>query len=187
MDNKNIALLIGAFVTLLIGVSLIGVVAEQEQDVTTLTVVSNETFDLATLNIRAFNLTILGNVTHNIVNAYDSTAENWKMYSSDCDMADPSFIGNLTGVGGAAAGTLTATTDYVWNSNGTIYFVNSAEMAGFGNTTYIDYTYCADDYLTQSWTRSIADLIPGFFGIALLLISVGLLFQVLKNEGLVGI
>ena len=190
MENKSMALLIGAFVALIIGVSLVGVIATQEQLVSTHTAVSEETFELDEVGTGGFlryaNDTVMPNETYYVTYGYDTTSVAWKTNYADCAMATPLFVGNATGLAGAVAGTLTETTDFVWTDDGKISFVASAEVAAMGNTTYISYSYCPDTYLTQGWTRSVSNLVPGFFAIALLLISVGLFYQVMKNEGLLG-
>jgi len=190
-NNRNVAILIGAFVSLLIGISLIGVVATSAQDITTLTY-TTESFDQATEGIRLSGNESAGDILATGTYSIDqATTGTWKADDSDC-VIDVTFVGNSTGVAGGAAGTLTETTDYTITDAGVLSLVGSAEVlamtgAGVDNTTYIYYNYCPDDYLSQGWTRSVTDLVPGFFGIALLLVSVGLFYQVLKNEGLVGI
>lgn len=171
MENKNVNLLIGAFAALLIGVSLIGVIATEEQKVTSLTQVNNELIDITAANNGSH---INPAVTFTVANP---RTEQWKLENSECDMVTRAY-GNSTV-------TFTPTTDYTFSTSGVITLVNTAKVVRSSNTTYIDYDYCEDDYLNAGWNRTVLDLVLGFFAIGLLLVAVGLFYQVMKNEGLV--
>lgn len=184
MDNKNVALLVGAFVSIIIGVSLLTVISSEEQAVVAKTSVFNETLDFQVCMTENENPTI-NNTGCNLTVANAPTG--WKLQNDDSCPLTTIVLRNGT------ADTLTVTTDYVASAaTGIIELKNtSAVYNGLAlpseNETYVDYLYCPDDYINASWARSVSDIIPGFFAIALLALGVGLFFAVMKNEGLTGI
>ena len=167
--------LIMAFVTLIIGIALIGVVATTSNTITDQDVSQNETLDIAPfknlVNTSAINTTYTATLT----NAYAST--DWQ-YDS-CSVA----VTLLALDNGTAA---VATTNYVVGGNGEINLTNTdfwwTESAS--NDTLITYTYCQDDYVSLGWASTIIGIIPGFFAIALMLVSMGLFYSVAKETGL---
>jgi len=179
MEQKNIALIVTGFVTLLIGILLISTVATQGNAVTEKTIVLDET--------KTFTSTCLAPQGGGQINESDAdcnyTVTNypsgWKI--TDCPLTSV-VVSNATRA-------FTLNTDYrVFASTGIIQMLNSTSTdAGAANTTLVDYAYCSDGYMNQTWGRTAIDLVAGFFAIALLLVSVGLFYQVLKNEGLTGI
>jgi len=54
-----------------------------------------------------------------------------------------------------------------------------------GNTTYFDYTYCADGYMNIAWGRTILNLVAGFFALALLGASVGIFYSIGRDTGII--
>lgn len=188
MDQKNTVLLLGAFIALLIGIVLISTIASQSNIVTEKTSVYDETFNL--FSSACYNVT--GNPLGQVNGTEDANCNltlanvptiQWKM--DDCPLA--SVV-----VTNASGNVLTLNIDYLlFTSTGIVQMLNSTltqgDYLGPTNTTLIDYQYCADGYLNASWGRSVLDLVAGFFAIALLLISVGLFYQVMKNEGLLNL
>ena len=174
MNNKHISLLIAAFILLIVGSGFIMTIAVEEQDKTTFKFINNETVDISAA--RNAGGTLDAGTEISLANTYTS---DWRQRSTPCVMTD-FVLRNQTGA------TMTVTTDYVFNSgNGTFTVVNNTNMySDGGNTTYVDYKYCATDYLTESWNRTILDLVPGFFGLMLVGIAVGLFYKILKEEGL---
>jgi len=181
MENKNVTLIIAAFAALLIGVSLIGVIATEEQKVTDLTKILNERIDIS----GAWTNTTHVNITYPFYASqrYDVSLDRWKIDNSECNMVAKSF--------GNSSHEFTVTTDYSLTTTGTLTLGASTEASlalrnvrAANNLTYLDYSYCADDYLNAGWNRTVLDLVLGFFAIGLMLVSVGLFYQVLKNEGL---
>ncbi len=54
-----------------------------------------------------------------------------------------------------------------------------------GNNTYnVSYTFEGDEYVVGSRNRTILNLVPGFFALALLGIGIGLFYAVGKREGI---
>lgn len=184
MDNKNLSIIIVAFVALILGAGLISIIASQEQVLTTKTLVSNETLDIASARDEYSINTTVG---------YQFQPEYYTKASSGCDI-DNFVISNYTGTAA------TVDTDYVfYSTNGTLNLLNTTvwqcqpEADGgycndsWDNTTLLTYEYCADDYLRSSWQRSILNVVVGFFALMLLAIGLGIFYNILKNEGLLNI
>ena len=167
--------LILGFVMLIIGVILVGVIAQQTNLRTDKLSVGNESHALDEDGFPLIN----GTTAYTITNA----PTGWK--STDCPLTN--FI--VTNQSGQA---LTLTTDYtVTLSTGEYLLVNNDNTnttyglyGDLENSTYVSYTYCADDYLNQSWGRSVLDLVSGFFAIALLLGAIALFYSVAKDTGI---
>ena len=174
MENKSMGMLLGAFVMLIIGVSLISVVATQSNLVSDKTVVYTESHDLSSC-MTPVGGDILFDPTDcsYLVTNYHTS---WKIL--DCPLTSVT-VGN---------GTLdfTVTTDYtVAGATGNVTIVNSTTtQLGYSNTTEVSYTYCGADYVNSSFGRTSLDITIGLFAIALLLGAVGMFYQVMKQEGL---
>lgn len=168
--------LIMAFVTLIIGIALIGVIADVGNDVTSQDVVLNETIDLVQFrgDPATYNDSIYPNVTASLANAYATT--DWQ-YDS-CAIAATLFAFDN-------ASALTAGTDYNLTVNGVLALYNSSGLYDTSNTTLMTYTVCQDDYITLGWGRTILDIVPGFFAIALLMVSLALFYSIAKDTGII--
>ncbi len=172
--------LVMAFVTLIIGVALIGVVATQGDGVTTRDVTRNESFNTAGQFRPEANGSMI-NLTHTqgLTNAYSSTDWQW----NDCAITVTLFALD----NGTAA---TDGTDYNVTSNGIVALYNTtfwweaATQADISNTTLVTYQFCQDEYMT-GWSASILDLVPGFFAIALLMVSLALFYSIAKDSGII--
>jgi hypothetical protein len=191
MEQKNVALLVGAFVALLIGVVLIGTIASSTNAVTKKTIASAETANLysngcwhLSSGVEQVNGTTDADCNITVTNA----PTGWRTES-----AEGCGIGSVV-VTNSSGNTFTLNTDYlVFPYSGIIQMLNtsrtSSGASGLGalNTTIVYYNYCRTDYVNSGFGRSATDLIAGFFALSLLVISVGLFYQVLKNEGLTNI
>lgn len=169
MENSSVTMLIGAFVALIIGVSLIGVIASEGNDVTNMITISSEEIDYTTAV--QVNGTINTSVEYTIANVPDG----WRVLGcpiSSFDLYNSSS--SLTAV------------DYTFNTaTGVITFNNSANVNGTAtNTTTATYAYCNEGYLTQGWNRSVLNLVPGFFALALMGIGIGLFYSIIRKEGI---
>jgi len=186
MESENVKLLLTAFVSIIIGVVLIGTVATSTQERTTLLYVNNETLDISGARATSVVPDLMYNVTGllSVSNAYASGA--WQTGESDCDMTIYSLTNSSTGLG---------TDEYNMTTDGRIALINSTINAaigwGFGddvtNSSQISYSYCDDDYIASGWTRTVLNTVPGFFGLALLLVGVGLFYLIAKRENLLSI
>jgi len=172
MEQANVSKLIYAFVLLILGIVVIGTIADVSSGITTKVSLINETINIA-------DARNVSGTTHALNYSVDIFVANyptdWK--TTECVIGGFSLV-NQSGT------VLTATTDYDFTpSTGAINFYNTLEanMSGTSNLTYGSYNYCNDDYLTQSWSRSITNLIAGFVAITLLLISIGLFYSVFSS------
>ena len=157
-------------------IALIGVLSTKVNTSTSLTTVTNETFDISVfknlVNVSDINTTY----TKNLTNVYETT--DWQY--NDCPMA----VTSLAMDNGTLA---VVTTNYIVGTNGEINLTSSALWwtQTMNNETLITYTYCADEYLDTQWNRTVIRIIPGFFAIALLMASLALFYSVAKETGII--
>ena len=178
----NTQKLLLAFVTLILGAVLVGVLATNALAVTEKTKVYDESSNLATSCMVYVDTIWQINETDSDCNISVTNAPSgWK--AIDCPLT--SVIVENTSAGTWTA--LAAGTDYnLFASTGIVQMLNTSDTwNGIFNTTYVNYVYCQDNYLNLGWGRTATNLVAGFFAIALLLISVGLFFEVAKDTGLI--
>lgn len=180
MENRNLNLLIVAFLALILGVALIGQVASNSSVVTDKKNVADESHSLAScvLDIGGdldFTINESNSACNITVTNYPT---NWKQ--EDCPLTSV-VVGNATL-------DFTEDTDYrVFASSGVIQLLNTTTTStGYANTTLVDYTYCGDDYLNSAWGRSVMKMVGGFFALALLGIGIWLMYGIFRNEGIIG-
>lgn len=173
MEEKSMPMLIAAFLALIVGISLISVVATESNDITSVINISGENISYASAREAG-------------TGAVDTTAvvianppTTWRI--SGCPIT--SFVLYNS------SGSLTNVVDYTFTaSTGSIAFNNTDNVNGSAsNTTTATYQYCDREYLTQGWNRSIIKLVPGFFALALIGVGIGLFYGVMKQEGILGI
>ena len=164
--------LITAFVLLIVGVALIGVVAQQIRIGTETSDISNESFSLATFRAD-FSDNINTSAIVNLTNAYGDDDWQW----NECSIS-------VTSMAFANGTALATTTDYNATANGAIALYNSSSFYDSANTTNVIYSYCADDYMNLGWGRSVMQIVPGFFAIAMLLIALAMFYGIAKESGL---
>jgi hypothetical protein len=172
MEDKNIMLLVTGFVLLIIGVSLLIPSSNLISGVVTKKASVDETINIASARLGGGEIN--PNTTFTVTNAPTS----WK--TTDCPLTSVVY--------GNASDDFVLDTDYTFTaSTGVLKLLNTdtTNATGAGsNTTLIDYTYCGDDYLNSDWQRSVLNLTPGFWAVAMLLISIGIFFMVAKSEGI---
>lgn len=177
---KTINVLITAFIAVLVGIMLLGTVATQTYTVTG-------------------NGILVQNEAVNISNAYngDSGYCNQTIVFTLAHKGVQCSNGEGRWVSGSVAiynrsGTVLRSANYTVDyGNNTIIFKNTSttdpDSAGYsffgGNMTNITYQYYPNDYLCSGWNRSILNLIPGFFGIAILAAGIAMFYWVAKEEG----
>jgi len=175
---STIQKLLLAFITLIIGLVLVGSIAVSSNGLTTMTSVTDEegTMTAAGGPPQWDGTSINESYEYTITNAPTS----WKVL--DCPITN--FA--ITNSSGTA---WTVTTDYVFTaSTGTYTLVDTDvtnQTSQTDNQTLVSYSYCGDDFLNSTWQRSIMNLIPGFFALALLIFSVGMFFSVAKDAGII--
>jgi len=178
---KSASLLIAAFLTLILGVAgILVTISAQEQELIALDWASNETLDMSSARDPGPAGSINSSVTLTL-STHEYATDPWKIGETDCNIANFALF-NQSG------DTMTETTDYVLNAAvGTLTLVNNSNMNDVtSNISSTSYQYCPDEFLTQSWTRSVMDVVIGFFALSLLIVSVGIFYQIAKQEGLFG-
>lgn len=177
MEQKNLNLLILGFLTLMIGLAIIGTVATSSLDKTTKDNVVDESYNLTGIGCYdAGQVNGTEDTDCNITLVYAPTS--WKVL--DCPLTKVV----VTNTAGTA---LNLDTDYnLFASQGIVAMLNTTDTneTNMGDDVLIDYTYCADDYLNSDFGRSVTNLLPGFFALALLGIALLLFYSVAKNEGI---
>lgn len=173
--------LILAFVTLIVGLVIIGSLAAQGNLVTDKRTAANESYNLTDIGCYASGeVNGTTDAGCNITVSY--APSGWEQTETGC------YLSGVT-VGNNTYYAMTEDTDYyLFENTGIIQMLNtsSTNLTGCGNNVRINYTYCGSDYLNLSWGRTAIDIVPGFFAIALLLISVGLFYSVAREYGIIG-
>ncbi len=181
MENKTLGILLAGFIALIVGVSLIAVVATEEQKVTTPAYVQDEALDISSARDAEQNYLTINESVGFVLDKATTNINAWKLDSPECGLDQAPIFTNGSRV-------FVEGIDYTINATGNIGLKDTYEMnTSVINATTISYTYCGEDYLTEGWTRSILDIVIGFFGIALMLVSVGIFWQVAKEEGILNI
>jgi hypothetical protein len=176
MDAVN--KLLYAFLTLIVGVVLLGTISTSVLNVNSGTQVINETQAIdAALAGGALSITYPFNVTH------APALGTWQRDTADGCPLTGIAIKNATNVA------LTRDTHYTfwpingsWTLKGTT--VNSTHFWA-NNNSYVSYTYCGDDYMNLTWGRSVLSVAVGMFALGLLAVSVGLFYAVARDYGLI--
>ena len=166
MEGNNMKLLIVAFVTLIVGVSLLIVIANEGSNVRDKITISNETINLSPYRQGSNNTCNESYPALTIANP----PTTWRLNAEyGCYVSDVS-VANWNGTA------FTNGTDYVfYENNGTWRCLESGTFNGTEtNNTVMAYTYCPDTYLTQSWARTMVGIVPGFFSIALIAVAIGI-------------
>ena len=162
MINK----LILAFVILIVGVVLISPLASSVWDITSKTS-TTDTIDVSSARLPG----------NNIDNTVTFTVSNPPI-SDECPLTDYSISNSST--------TFIETTDYVFTaSDGTFILENSTNwIDNPENATLVTYVYCSDGYIYSGWGNTILNLVPGFFALAILLVSVALFYSISREIGI---
>lgn len=177
--------LLFAFVTLIVGIVLIGTISTSVLQVNSISNVVNETIDVS----RALAANGVGTGVVNTTYPFQVTNSPTGWKTDDCPLTSV-VIRNFTNAD------LTSNVDFTfhpangtWNLKGTTVNVTKLRGAGgggtTGNNTYVSYSYCGDDYMNLSWGRSVLSVAVGMFALALLIVSVGLFYSIGKDYGLV--
>lgn len=179
MSMSSTSKLIAGFVALIIGIVLVAQVADIGLEVTAKsnTVDELHTVDGTDINTGWDGAAINETTTYTITN----TPTSWKV--DDCPITD-FVLSNSTD-------TFADTTDYILTaSEGTYTLVDSVTAVALlggtpNNQTFVSYTYCGDDYMNVGWGATVINLVPGFFALALLLISIAIFYDIAKENGII--
>lgn len=177
---NSVQKLLMAFLSIIVGVALLGQIATSSYAVTEPVYVIDEQLDISSARI-ADAKDLDNSVDLYVANAY-TTSGDWRTTTSrpsECDISNDFTLQNQSGV------TTTVTTDYTISEVGVVNVNNvSILYAAPTNTTYVSYAYCETDYVTEGWARSSITLVSGLFAIALLAVGVGLFYSLAKDAGL---
>jgi len=175
MDSKGIKTLITFAVLLILGAVLIAVIADQTLLNTQKTTASTETTNLTT------SCYDTGQVDEtsadcNITVTYAPTG--WEQEDSDCYLSSV-VVSNASGTA------LTLDTDYnLFASTGIVKMLNTTDTnsTNLGENVLIDYQYCGDGYMAESWGRSVLNVNVGLFAVILLLAGAALIYYFFGRE-----
>ena len=172
MEDKSVSILIAGFIALIIGISLIGVISIQSNEIT------------KTINISGENVTYTS-AREVSTGAVDTTAFTIVNPPTTWRVTGCPIIGLILH---NSSNSLTDVVDYTFTaSSGVIIFNNTDNVNGSAsNSTTATYQYCNSEYLTESWQRTVLNLVPGFFALALLGVGIGLFYEVGRREGVWG-
>ena len=170
MKGKSVGILLSVGVALIIGIVLVTIIAEQTITKTQLKWQS-ETVDISTTRLGS-------NIDPAVILTLDTGVGNWRNGYSECI---PSSINYYNQSGSILADA----TDYVYTAATGTFHLEDTDIINQtdSNTTIASYLYCPDDYLAEGWSRTVSNMVPGFFALAILLGTVYVIFHVLKEEG----
>lgn len=192
-DNKSglgmTGMLISGFVVILMGLVLIGVIADITQTATSKSTQTDSFAIQRDLTAGAGAGEVNNSYWYHLTYGCPMTASDWRAsLGSDCQVVPT--LTNGTGT------TLAVTTDYILNATcnaqtgagiGDFKLVNSTKLYQAAlNTTYASYTYCPTGYMSQSWSRTVLNMVPGFFALAIFLGAIALVMYLLKQNDVLG-
>lgn len=158
--NNTMKILISTAVLLILAAVFISSIADQTAVNTQRTNVLNESHNLAD----CVTLSASGgwNVSSSCTITPTYAPTGWKQ--EDCQL-ESIVVYNGTGTA------VTLTTDYtVTATTGVIQLIDTSALVNLtGNNTYIDYDYCADNYVSSSWGRSVLGVNVGLYAVAILI------------------
>jgi hypothetical protein len=181
VDSMTTKIILG-FVTLLVGIVLIGSVSTETVNKTKLSSVTNESIDVSSVRCDgsagqcgAAGTSQLGNDTNaSVVLSFKTNLGDTNL---DCGLSSVTLKNSTNATVAATGYNITYSTLGVVN----LQFINGSGASAIqdgahSNVTWIDYSYCPNGYLTETWSRSVTNTVPGFFAIALMLVAVGLFY-----------
>jgi hypothetical protein len=185
--SNSLKLFITAFVVVVLALAFIVSIADQTRTVTERTQTS-QTFAGAgcftPVNLTGTDFTTLHTQANGPTDAdcnftVTNVPTGWKLETAnDCLLVNVAVKnGTLT--------TLTEDTDYYFNTEtGVVTLLNTSTNVRLitNNATYVDYTYCSDDYLNTSWGRTILNTNVGFLAIAVLAVVLWLVYVLLERK-----
>ncbi len=178
MEKSHVQILIGGFIAILLVAVLIGTIASETQTKTTKGYQLNATFDITGFKT-LFNNTINTSYTKLLAKGYPGA--DVRTDTAACNIDDlVIYIGT-----NATDKALILNTDFNYTTRGLVAFYNSTSMwDNRTNTTLVTYRYCGTDYLTESWSRSLLNVVPGLIALACLVIAVAIGYVILKQENI---
>ncbi len=175
-QDKTLMTLVSVTVLVILAVAFLASISDQTLLNTQKLKVSDESFNLTALSCYAD-----GEVNESSSNCVLTTTyapTGWKATESDCYLSSV-VVTNATGTA------LTLDTDYTLDSDaGTVTMLNTTDTnaTGLGEVALVDYEYCSDNYMPQSWARSVLNTNVGLYVIAILLAVVGIVYLLLGKR-----
>jgi len=170
-------IVLGAILFLL-GAILIGIISENVVSKTGNAFADSEVIDITTARITGNQINVTGGDKQyfSLANRY-SGDDVWKTEYSDCNVNAIAY-GNTT----PQTTYWVEDTDYSVSSSGVLRLYNTTHLINAtSNTTYIDYTYCPDEYVTSPWGRSILHLMGGMMALMLIASAIAIFFRVYQS------
>jgi hypothetical protein len=165
-NGRVIGIMLSVFVILILGAVLVTQISD--------TTISKTKETIATETVTAVRVGASNkmNDTYGYHLTNGCPGSSWRAGYSECNVEILS-IKNSTGA------LLAETTDYVVSKTnaactgtgaGDFKFTSGVIMneTTASNSTTVAYSYCPQEYMAESWSRTILDLVPGFFVIGLL-------------------
>ena len=173
-EKSSIGIIITVAIAVLIGVILVQIVADQTVAKTQLLAIT-DTIDVNSAVVGTTNRT-----KQSVIFTVTNPPTTWRQ-----DLCPLTSV-TIKNVSGA---TLAETTGWVMDkSAGKFYMVNGSvawtSFSGATNTTTVSYTYCPDEYINEGWQRTVLNLVPGFFVLAILMGVAFVIFYIMKKEGI---
>ena len=170
-------------ILMLLGAILIGIVADQQYAKTSLSSVNDELIDISVARLpvaNQINVTGGNKQYFNLANT-NSGNDGWKSEYSDCNVLKIGY-GNDTNQSRQNSYWVSGT-DYTISTAGVLRLYNTTKMNASweSNLTYIDYTYCADDYIASNWGRSVLNMLAGLMAVMLIASSIAIFFNVYQE------
>lgn len=170
--GNGMNLLLGAFITLMLGIILLSVYADNSNAITSLTS-ATETLNLAPARLTGGAL----NTTYDFT-LTGTGVGTWKSEYSEC-LASTLVVKNVSGTE-VTSGNYTYTA-----ATGKVRLTNTLPLnASSSNTSTVTYSKCPDGYTAQAWGRSMQKITVGLFAVMCLAASVGFVYAALKEMGI---
>lgn len=182
MENKTVGIIISVAIAVLMGAILISIIADNINEKTSL-VTYTDSVDIGpvrdlpggginyTANERLYASEILTN----------PAGSTWRGDIPDCTISSVAYY-NQSGA------LMSNSADYTWvedgnNVDGWLRPKNVVNLnSSASNTTTIVYSTCPVGYVS-GWSKTVTQLVPGFFALAILITCVFVIFYVLRQEG----
>lgn len=187
MEKSSVGIIIAFAVAILVGVIFIQIIASETALKSQLYTVT-DSFTLVRIPPGG-----LYNTSNGINTTYTYTLSKvndaWRQDITECAkkaIVDPSgspATGNLW-IYNSSGDILANGADYVVVSGvNSITFKNVENVNGTANTATAVYKTCPTEYV-NGWGKTVFQLVPGFFALAILIGGAFIIFYVLKNEGI---
>lgn len=174
MVDKVTTKLLLAFVTLLIGIVLIGTIGAQTALVTTPTTVLDESVNISTARLAGGQIN--QSRTYTLANLGSPNSGGWVTNSVTITNSTGSLLSS-----GNYSVSYTLGNQSISFLNTTTLTVNATYAPFQDNITLIDYQYYPSGYVSEGWSRTSLNTVGGFFALALMLVAVGLFYSVGKD------